>query len=266
MADRRVLRLIRKWLKAGVMEDEQWQASKEGSPQGATVSPLLANLYLHYVFDVWVQQWRRRYARGNLIVVRYADDVVVGFEEVISRSGHAHLRCEYTMHHAYLQFHRSRYLECYQTARQGMQLALEIGDAYHHISCQIFATFALLHRGEWGEMQRLASEGLKTSDANGLLFGSKFFRLHLAWLHLQAFAFEPARRLAEVGLEQARQTPYDNFATFFGLLLLGMAHLGLGQSARTRDYLDEIKQRAEAKPLALDWLLQMPLYQLQGDY
>jgi RNA-directed DNA polymerase len=80
IADRRVLRLILKWLKAGVMEDEQWQASKEGSPQGATVSPLLANLYLHYVFDVWVQQWRRRYARGNLIVVRYADDVVVGFE------------------------------------------------------------------------------------------------------------------------------------------------------------------------------------------
>lgn len=80
IADRRVLRLILKWLKAGRMEDEQWQASKEGSPQGATVSPLLANLYLHYVFDVWVQQWRRRYARGNLIVVRYADDVVVGFE------------------------------------------------------------------------------------------------------------------------------------------------------------------------------------------
>jgi RNA-directed DNA polymerase len=57
IADRRVLRLIRKWLMAGVMEDGQWQACQEGSPQGATVSPLLANLFLHYVFDLWVQRW-----------------------------------------------------------------------------------------------------------------------------------------------------------------------------------------------------------------
>ena len=80
IADRRVLRLIGKWLTAGVMENEQWQAGKEGSPQGATVSPLLANLYLHYVFDQWVQRWRTRYAGGNVVVVRYADDAVVGFE------------------------------------------------------------------------------------------------------------------------------------------------------------------------------------------
>lgn len=80
IADKRILRLIRKWLNAGVMEDKRWMVSEEGTPQGATISPLLANIYLHYVLDLWVQQWRKRYARGELIVVRYADDFVVGFQ------------------------------------------------------------------------------------------------------------------------------------------------------------------------------------------
>ena len=80
IGDRRVIRLIRKWLKAGVMEDGQVTPSGVGTPQGAVISPLLANIYLHYVFDLWAQQWRKRHARGQVILVRYADDVVVGFE------------------------------------------------------------------------------------------------------------------------------------------------------------------------------------------
>ena len=80
IADPRIQRLIRKWLKAGVIEDEQWQESLIGTPQGAVISPLLANIYLHYVFDLWVNQWRRREAQGDVIVVRYADDIVLGFE------------------------------------------------------------------------------------------------------------------------------------------------------------------------------------------
>jgi group II intron reverse transcriptase/maturase len=80
IGDRRVLQLIQKWLKAGVIEDGNWAESEEGTPQGATASPLLANVYLHYVFDQWVERWRRRQARGDMIVVRYADDFVVGFE------------------------------------------------------------------------------------------------------------------------------------------------------------------------------------------
>jgi group II intron reverse transcriptase/maturase len=80
IGDKRVLRLIQKWLKAGVIEDGSWAESDEGTPQGATVSPLLANVYLHYVFDQWAEQWRRRQAHGDMIVVRYADDFVVGFE------------------------------------------------------------------------------------------------------------------------------------------------------------------------------------------
>jgi group II intron reverse transcriptase/maturase len=80
IADKRVLRLIQKWLAAGVIEDGSWTASDAGTPQGASISTLLANVYLHYVFDLWAHQWRGRQARGEMIVVRYADDFVVGFE------------------------------------------------------------------------------------------------------------------------------------------------------------------------------------------
>jgi RNA-directed DNA polymerase len=80
VGDERIIRLVRKWLKAGVLEEGEWSVSETGTPQGAVVSPLLANVYLHYVFDLWAQQWRRREATGNVIVVRYADDIVAGFE------------------------------------------------------------------------------------------------------------------------------------------------------------------------------------------
>ncbi len=80
IADKRIQRLIRKWLRAGVMEEVRWTASKKGSPQGATISPLLSNIYLHYALDQWAHQWRQRHARGEVILVRYADDVVVGFQ------------------------------------------------------------------------------------------------------------------------------------------------------------------------------------------
>ena len=80
IADQRVLRLIRKWLAAGITEEGNWSETSEGSPQGASVSPLLANVYLHYVFDWWVRHWRNRFARGDVIVTRFADDFVVGFQ------------------------------------------------------------------------------------------------------------------------------------------------------------------------------------------
>jgi len=80
IADRRVLRLIQKWLRAGVIEDGEWSKTEEGTAQGASVSPLLANVYLHYVFDLWADQWRRRHARGDVILTRFADDYVAGFQ------------------------------------------------------------------------------------------------------------------------------------------------------------------------------------------
>src|SRR6202789_3269016 len=80
VADRRILRLIQKWLRAGVSEEGKWSKTEVGTPQGAVASPLLANIYLHYVFDLWVQHWRKHQATGDVIVVRYADDIVAGFE------------------------------------------------------------------------------------------------------------------------------------------------------------------------------------------
>ena len=80
IADRRVLRLIQKWLSAGVLEEGKRTVMEEGSPQGGSASPLLANIYLHYVFDLWTQAWRKKRARGDVIAVRFADDIVAGFE------------------------------------------------------------------------------------------------------------------------------------------------------------------------------------------
>ncbi len=80
VADNRILRLIQKWLKAGVSENGEWSETKVGTPQGAVVSPLLANVYLHYVFDLWAAVWREKIAQGDMIVVRYADDLVARFQ------------------------------------------------------------------------------------------------------------------------------------------------------------------------------------------
>lgn len=82
IGDKRAIRLIEKWLKAGCMEEGAARPSEEGAPQGAVVSPLLADICLHYVFDLWARQWRARHAYGNMmILIRHADDIVVGFEK-----------------------------------------------------------------------------------------------------------------------------------------------------------------------------------------
>ena len=80
VGDPRVLRLMRKFLRAGVSEDGEWSKTVVGTPQGAVISPLLANIYLHYVLDQWVAWWRSRRARGEVYIVRYADDFVMGFQ------------------------------------------------------------------------------------------------------------------------------------------------------------------------------------------
>jgi len=80
IADRRILRLIRGWLGAGVMEGQRWSETVQGTPQGSGISPLLANIFMHYALDLWLQPWRKRNARGRVIIVRYCDDFVLGFQ------------------------------------------------------------------------------------------------------------------------------------------------------------------------------------------
>ena len=83
IADPRILRLVRKWLEAGILEGSEKYETTKGTPQGAGISPLLANVFLHYVLDLWIHQWRRRHARGRVTIVRYADDFVMGFEREV---------------------------------------------------------------------------------------------------------------------------------------------------------------------------------------
>jgi group II intron reverse transcriptase/maturase len=80
IGDNRILRLVRKWLHAGLIEEGVWSTSDVGSPQGSVISPILANVFLHYVFDLWIEWWRRQAGRGDVVVIRYADDFVIGFE------------------------------------------------------------------------------------------------------------------------------------------------------------------------------------------
>ena len=98
IADSRVLRLIQKWMKAGVLEDGERLETEQGTPQGAVISPLLANVYLHYVFDLWAEVWREKVATGDMIVVRYADDLVVGFQHRADASHHDCHRCGQLAH------------------------------------------------------------------------------------------------------------------------------------------------------------------------
>src|SRR6202522_2826760 len=109
IADRRVVRLIQKWLNAGVLEDGRRTRTEEGTPQGGSASPLLANVYLHYVFDLWVQAWRQKRAHGDVIVVRYADDIVVGFN---SKADADQFRAELTerMQKFHLELHPEKTL------------------------------------------------------------------------------------------------------------------------------------------------------------
>jgi RNA-directed DNA polymerase len=112
IGDERILRLIRKWLKAGVLEEGVVTESEDGTPQGASVSPLLANIYLHYVFDLWAQQWRKRRATGDMTIVRFADDAVQGFEhEAEARSFLEELRARFAEFSLSLHPDKTRLIE-----------------------------------------------------------------------------------------------------------------------------------------------------------
>jgi group II intron reverse transcriptase/maturase len=119
IADKRILRLVQKWLGAGVIENGAWSETTEGSPQGASASPLLANVYLHHVFDLWVRWWRDRNARGDMIVVRFADDAIAGFEsEDDARRFLADLRERFATFGLELHPGRTRLIEFGRSAAQ----------------------------------------------------------------------------------------------------------------------------------------------------
>ncbi len=119
VADRRIVRLIQKWLAAGVLEEGKRIHSEVGTVQGGSVSPLLANIYLHYVFDLWVQRWRHKQARGDVVVVRFADDFVVGFQHRVEAERFlAELRERFARFGLELHPEKTRLIEFGRFARQ----------------------------------------------------------------------------------------------------------------------------------------------------
>jgi RNA-directed DNA polymerase len=112
ISDRRLLRLLKKWLRAGVSEDGEWSPSTVGTPQGAVISPLFSNVFLHYVLDLWLVAWRKRHARGEVIIVRYADDFVIGFrEEIDARKCLGALQERFAKFHLELHPEKTRLIE-----------------------------------------------------------------------------------------------------------------------------------------------------------
>ncbi len=124
IADRRVVRLIQKWLNAGVLEDGTRTWSATGTPQGGSISPLLANVYLHYAFDLWAQRWRKTQARGDMVIVRYADDFIVGFQHRVEAERFlADLRERFTKFGLELHPEKTRLLEFGPFAAENRQRA-----------------------------------------------------------------------------------------------------------------------------------------------
>lgn len=122
VADKRIVRLIQKWLNAGVLQDGKRIQSEVGTVQGGSISPLLANIYLHYVFDLWVQRWRQKQARGDVIVVRFADDFVVGFEHQVEAERFLHeLRERFAYFGLELHPEKTRLIEFGRFARSNRQ-------------------------------------------------------------------------------------------------------------------------------------------------
>ena len=169
IGDERVIRLVHKWLKAGVLEEGEWSVSETGTPQGAVISPLLANIYLHYVFDLWAQQWRRREATGNVIFVRYADDIVAGFEhEADARRFWDAMRVRFEQFGLELHEEKTRLLEFGRyAAERRRQRGLGKPETFNFLGFQFICGKSrrgafLLHRKTRGDRMRATLQEIKT--------------------------------------------------------------------------------------------------------
>jgi tetratricopeptide (TPR) repeat protein len=164
---------------------------------------------------------------------------------------------------AYLHCHRSDYQAAIDAAAEGLQLALELGDAYHYMSCQFHRGWALLHRGDLGEAMVVLVDGLQMAERNGNRAWARVFRFAMAWVHEQAFDFEGARTLCEHELEQARE---PLLGQFLGLIVLGTAYLGLGKHDHALTAFSEVTMRLDEGHILMDWILRMPLQRGLSEY
>jgi DNA-binding winged helix-turn-helix (wHTH) protein/tetratricopeptide (TPR) repeat protein len=166
---------------------------------------------------------------------------------------------------ACFQFLQSEYRAACRTAREGMQIALELGDGFEHMHCQFYLLLSLLHLGQWGEMQRIAGEAIELAEKNGHPFWAMLFEIELAWLHLHAFDYEPARVLCERQLDRAQQLRYGP-GRHLSLVLLGYSHLGLRQYGQALECFRRASAQSEGQGRPTDWSLQLPLHQGLSEY
>ena len=214
VGDHRILRLIRKWLHAGVMEEGEWSKSIAGTPQGSVISPLLSNVYLHYVFDLWIQWWRQHRCCGDVVVVRFADDFVIGFEN----------HSEAT---ACLEELRTRFAKFGLKLHDGKTRLIEFG------------RFAIERRAKHGEGRP------ETFDFLGFTHKCARTRKHGRFtIHRQTVAKRMRMTLQAIKLKLRKRTnlPYNETARWLRRVVQGWLnyHAVPSNSPRIRRFVDEV--------------------------
>ena len=183
--------------------------------------------------------------------------------EVARRAGERDRLSLHVGHYAYLLSHRSEYRTAARTGEEGLELALDVGDAYHYMTCQFHRAWALLHLGEWGEMRRVLYDGLQMAERNGHDLWARAFRVQTAWLFIYACDFERALALCQRELEPGRPRQLGELG---GSIVLGFAQLGAKRYAAALRAFEEVTGRTDGRSALMDWILQMPLRLGLGEY
>jgi DNA-binding winged helix-turn-helix (wHTH) protein len=174
------------------------------------------------------------------------------------QADHVDFLCALLNRYSFFQSLRGDYRAACRTSEESTHLALELGDAAEYLLTQYFHAWALLHGGAWDELYRLLNGAIALAEKNEHRLWVSFFRLELAWLHEQAFAFAPAQALAEQGLQQLNDSALP-YGQLLGNTLAGLIALGQGQAEAARRYFDAIDGRLAQERILMDWIMEMPL-------
>jgi tetratricopeptide (TPR) repeat protein len=225
----------------------------------------------HYLQDELLRAHTRGYCgHWNLNLRGWRDEDAEAFVEALQaarRANHRALLSLYLVRNAYHQCMRSDYEAACRAAEEGMQLALEVGDAFDYLVGKFFWAWALLHRGQWREMRHVLGQGMEMAQKNGHHLWTMLFQIEVAWLHQQAFDFERARELCEPVLQHAQAAPQETGQLLFkSLLVLGLTHLGLEDYERAFDCFSEMTRQLQRPDMVMDWILNMPLQYGLSEY
>jgi DNA-binding winged helix-turn-helix (wHTH) protein/tetratricopeptide (TPR) repeat protein len=231
------------------------QGSLEALERAVALIPQLKDELLRAHARAYWGHWRSRF-------LNWSDEDEQACVEVINMARKAGARALLSMHvarHCYYLCLRSEYKLARSRAEEGAQLAVEVGDAFDYLYCQYYYAWALLHRGQWGEMLKALRAGTELADKNGQHLLSTLLNLETAWVYEQAFDFERAQELCERIFAETQKAQYET-CQFLGLILLGAARKGLGQYERAAECFIEIAHRLEHKQGSMEWIFRLPLH------